>query len=54
MNMSTRSKKYINGLLIVLTLIAIVVVVFFGSIPRTYDLEVGGDTSMYDITAPAA
>ncbi|MDD4540901.1 MAG: HDIG domain-containing protein [Eubacteriales bacterium] len=51
MNMSTRSKKYINGLLIVLTLIAIVVVVFFGSIPRTYDLEVG-DTSMYDITAP--
>ncbi len=53
MKMSLRSRRFLTGLLTALALIAIMIIVYFGSIPRTYDLELG-DTSLYDITAPRA
>ena len=53
MKMSLRSKRLLTGLLAVLTLLVITIIVYFGSIPRTYDLELG-DTSLFDITAPRA
>ena len=53
MKVSLRSKRFLTALLIALTLIASMSIVYFGSIPRTYDLNVG-DTSLYDIVAPRA
>ncbi|HHU04237.1 MAG TPA: HDIG domain-containing protein [Fastidiosipila sp.] len=53
MKVSLRSKRFLTALLIALTLIASMIIVYFGSIPRTYDLNVG-DTSLYDIVAPRA
>ena len=53
MKMSLRSKRLLTGLLVVLTLLMITIIVYFGSIPRTYDLALG-DTSLFDITAPRA
>ncbi|NLC89678.1 MAG: HDIG domain-containing protein [Clostridiaceae bacterium] len=51
--MSLRSKRLLTGLFAVLTLLVIAIIVYFGSIPRTYDLALG-DTSLFDITAPRA
>ena len=53
MKMSLRSKRLLTGLFAVLTLLVIAIIVYFGSIPRTYDLALG-DTSLFDITAPRA